>query len=121
MASPSARYAGAPTAPTTARKEGDMDEKERIAQLETELARLQTEFAITLGRANGLHLVVLTLARDWGKPAAAITGHLDEAIEAVEATTLHLPVRDETLDEQLRVAKEIAQVLKMSAGDASTR
>ncbi|MCF8809643.1 hypothetical protein KIP31_09970 [Xanthomonas campestris pv. campestris] len=98
-----------------------MDEKERIAQLENELARLRTEFAITLGRANGLHLVVLTLARDWGKPAAAITGHLDEAIEAVEATALHTPLPEETLAEQLRVAKQVSQTLKAAAGNTSAR
>ncbi|WP_435014667.1 hypothetical protein [Xanthomonas arboricola] len=98
-----------------------MDDKERIAQLENQLARLQTEFAITLGRANGLHLVVLTLARDWGKPAAAITGHLDEAIEAAEATALHTPLPEETLAEQLRIAKQVSQTLKAAAGDTSGR
>ncbi|MBB3822261.1 hypothetical protein FHT03_001056 [Xanthomonas arboricola] len=96
-----------------------MDERDKkIDLLEKELEQLRGEFRLTLGRTNGLHLAVLTMARHRGRPTEELIAHLDQAIEAIEATGLHTPLHDMTLEEQLRVAKQVSQVLQASTFEA---
>lgn len=85
---------------------------EEVAKLKRELAALNADFDITLGRANGLNAAVLVLARGWGKPAEAVISHLETAIERIEATSLSTPLPDATIAEAKRVATQVLDCLK---------
>lgn len=88
-----------------------------IEQLRQKLDILNMEKELTLGRANGLNMAVLVMARGWGQPASELISHLEEAIERIEADALHLPLADATREETTRVARQILGVLHHAQGD----
>jgi len=83
-----------------------------LRKLRHELAQLQADFDITLGRANGLHMAAAVFARGWGKPASALIAHLEQAIERTEATALPTPLPDATIRETRRVAETVLAALR---------
>lgn len=85
--------------------------EEEVRQLRAELRRINTEFEITLGRVNGMHMALLMIARYWGRPARTLISELQEASEKTEATSLPTPLPDSTIAETKRVAQQIVEVL----------
>lgn len=85
--------------------------EEEVQRLRAELKRINTEFEITLGRVNGMHMALLMVTRYWGRPAATLIAELREAIEKTEATSLPTPLPDSTIAETKRVAQQIVEML----------
>ncbi|MEG3193509.1 hypothetical protein SNE32_14740 [Lysobacter sp. D1-1-M9] len=86
--------------------------EEEVQRLRADLDRLTREFEITLGRANGLHMTMLVLTREWGKPAADVIENLERTIERGEATALPTPLPDATIAEAHRVARMALETLR---------
>ncbi len=93
--------------------------EDEAAQLRRELAAIKANLDITLGRANGLNLGLVVLARGWGKPAAQLIAHLEDALEKIEATALPTPLPDATIEESQRVGRQVLELLRHAAREGS--
>ena len=80
--------------------------------------QLANETAIILGRVNGLHAILLTLLRTLPHETASKTlGALKDATEKIHADAIALPLRNETLDEMIRVLEQAQSVLLSASKD----
>lgn len=89
--------------------------EDATAKLRSELATVKANLEITLGRANGLHLALVVIARGWGKPATQLISHLEDALEKVEATALPTPLPDATIQEARRVGSQVLELFRHAA------
>jgi hypothetical protein len=82
----------------------------------TEIEALQLNLQIAVGRLNGLHTVLLVIARSLpSEVAQKAARELRRAAEAVHSDALAMPVPEELIAEQMRVQLELAGVLELAA------
>ena len=85
-------------------------------QFENRIKQLEEALAVTKGRVDGIHVVLLTIARHLPPSMAQeCERQLLQAAEKVAADLLALPLPDAVGDELLRVVHQGAEVLGHAA------
>ncbi len=86
--------------------------------MENEITKLNAEFGLMLGRINGVHAGLLSIARHLPTSVAAqCATDVRRAAEAIHADALACPVPDSTIAEMNRVLLELAGQLKAASLD----
>lgn len=79
---------------------------------------LMNDLHLMLGRLNGLHAAVLTIARTLpAAQAATAAAAMQEGAERVHSDALASPVSDVQITEMRRVLMEVTSVLQQAARD----
>ncbi|MBC3906231.1 hypothetical protein [Undibacterium umbellatum] len=78
--------------------------------------QIRNDLQFTIGRVNGIHMLLLTIARALPHDvAAACVNELTLSVERAEADLLALPIADIAIQENIRVVREGIFVLSKAA------
>lgn len=77
---------------------------------------LKNDLSFTIGKLNGIHMLLVTIARFLPpEVAAACAQELTRTIELAEADLIALPISDIAIQENIRVVRECLLVLQNAA------